>query len=134
MPESIRFSGPASLRQGLAGPLGCELRGSTADAPGLPALLRFAPQAAVTLPDTLQDAELCATGAAASAGLLLRAANLPQPVALRDAMLHRDATALAEAVIPPRAVRWRTRLFWRLVFLLMSFPAGRRLLLRRYQK
>jgi hypothetical protein len=64
----------------------------------------------------------------------LRAANLPQPLLFGRAMLHRDAEALAEAAIPPRAVRWRTRLFWRVVFLLMRTAYGRSLLLRRYQK
>lgn len=130
MPEPIVFSGIAQLRQGLAGPLPCELRGSAAAPENLPLLLRFALRGTVTLPAQLQDARLDCTGPDACG---LSARNLPQAVPVSAAMLHRDAESLAEKVIPPRKLRWRTRLFWRLVFLLMSFPAGRALLLRRYQ-
>lgn len=135
MSSTPHFSGSAQLRQDLDGPLDCELRGVASDNPQMPLLLRFALRQPARLPSTLQDAQLRAAAGGSNGGdCELRAANLPQPLALRAAVLHRDAEALAERVIAPRAVRWRTRMFWRVVFLLMRTSYGRALLLRRYQK
>ena len=77
MPEPIVFSGIAQLRQRLAGPLPCELRGSAAAPENLPLLLRFALRGTVTLPAQLQDARLDCTGPDACG---LSARNLPQAV------------------------------------------------------
>jgi hypothetical protein len=41
-----------------------------------------------------------------------------------------DVRSLVEARIPPRPVPLRKRLFWRLVFVLVKFSAGRALLVR----
>lgn len=45
--------------------------------------------------------------------------------------VHEDVGAAVAAVIPPRRVPWRKRLFWAAVLLLLRSPRGRRLLAAR---
>lgn len=135
MQQSFRFNGPVSFSYDGVGPLPGEVRGSAAE-PDTTLLVRMAARPG-DFPDTLQDvilfAPAAAQGASQVAAWSLSVAGRVMPLT-SPPVIHRDAQALAEAVIRPRAVRWRTRIFWRLVFVLMNFSVGRALLLRLYQR
>jgi hypothetical protein len=113
---------------------------------GVGLLVHLVGVGAELLPHTLHDAELRAgdaiattapgdsTNVAAQLSCVLQAQGQRFALDAVSLTIHRDLQAIAEAAIAPRAVRWRTRLLWRLVFLLMRFRFGQRLLLRRYSR
>ncbi len=47
-------------------------------------------------------------------------------------LVHEDVRAVIEAVIPPRPVPWRKRLFWAVVLRILRSPRGRAWLATRY--
>lgn len=48
-------------------------------------------------------------------------------------IVHEDVRAAVAAVIPPRRVPWRKRLFWAVVLRLLAGPRGRAWLATRYR-
>jgi hypothetical protein len=54
-----------------------------------------------------------------------------KPVAIPK-LVHEDVRAVIEAVIPPRRVPWRKRLFWAVVLRVLRSPRGRAWLATRY--
>ncbi len=51
---------------------------------------------------------------------------------VREPLVHEDVRAVIEAVIPPRHVPWRKRLFWAVVLRILRSPRGRAWLATRY--
>ena len=91
------------------------------------------------MPTPLQDAELEApldlfdrSSHNTPRTYLLNSAGKRRAISASRLMIHRDLRDRMHAVIPPRSVRIRTKLFWKLVFLMMRMPYGSALLLRRY--
>lgn len=54
------------------------------------------------------------------------------PLTQARVFVHRDVVSQARAIIPPRRVPWRKRLFWSALLAVLRTAAGRRWVRRRY--
>lgn len=70
--------------------------------------------------------------AAAAGGLTLRSAGREWTLPDARLFVHVDFGAESAAVIAPRPVRWRKRLFWSVLLAVLRTQAGRRWVSRRY--
>lgn len=143
---NIQFAETAQLRCDGVGPLPCELSGHDVANPQLPLNIRFAADGANLLPQQLHAALLLAPGMPVDDPLLdephadtrvswrLRYSGGQLRIAPAHLVLHEDARALVAAVVPARQIRWRTRMLWNIVFVMMRSARGRALLLRRYRR
>ena len=121
-----RFRGWISCRRDGEGPLGLILVGRTDNQPDETVQMAFACPAPVDLPEALEDVLVERLGATE-----FRITSGDRSWTLRGPMhVHREVSALFYKALPPRAVPWRKRLFWRVLLGLASRPLGRRLLMR----
>lgn len=111
------------------GAAGCRLRGRTPDGHGL-LLDFFAGTANPPLPPRLDAVHLSRDAAEPSHWQITSTQGRYDLEAAR-LFVHEDITARAAAVLPPRPVPLLRRAFWRLMFLLLALPCGRRWLERR---
>lgn len=124
--QPVRFRGWISCRRDGEGPLGLILVGRTQDRPDEAVQLAFACPAPADLPEALED------------GVVERVGDREYRISSGDrswtlravAHLHREVATPFYKALPPRAVPWRKRLFWRVMLWLAARPAGRWLLLR----
>lgn len=121
----VSFSGPVSCRRE-AGVLGLTLIGQTAERPAELVSLAFPGGAPSGLPEVLEDVSVDSLDAHR-----VRISSGPKEwvVQARTWHLHGEVASAFYQAIPPRPVPWRKRLFWRLVLSMMTYPAGKRLLL-----
>ena len=110
------------------GPLGLTLSGATAQGSGT-LFLAFRGEAPAGLPAQLQSPQVHEIEPGT---YRIASARGQWTFDARAHFLHRDASAVFYAAIPPRPVPWHKRLFWRLILALAGSPAGR-LLARRGQ-
>lgn len=126
-PRVIRFRGWISCRRDGEGPLGLLLVGRTnQDGQEEAVQIAFSCPAPADLPAELEDATLELLGShqhRLSSGE--RSWSLQGPV-----HIHREISSAFYKALPPRAVPWRKRLFWRLMLGLAANPLARWLLLR----
>jgi hypothetical protein len=113
----IRFSGWICCRRDGEGPLGLILVGRTVDHPEEVVHFAFSCRAPQDLPDALEDATVERLDerrwriASGGREWLLDCAG----------HLHREIAGAFYRAIPPRAVPWRKRLFWRVVLKLAQW-------------
>jgi hypothetical protein len=113
----IRFRGWTSCRRDGEGPLGLILVGSTVDRPDEVVHFAFSCRAPTDLPDALEDATVERLGerrwriVSGTREWLLDGA----------AHLHREIAGAFYRAIPPRAVPWRKRIFWKVVLKLAEW-------------
>jgi hypothetical protein len=124
--QTIRFRGWISCRRDGEGPLGLILVGRAHDRPDEAVQLAFTCAAPVDMPEALEDATVERLSARQ-----YRVSSGDRSWTL-DAVshLHREVAGAFYKALPPRAVPWRKRLFWRVVLALAANPMGRWLLLR----
>jgi hypothetical protein len=141
MPSIASFQGAVRYRYSASGPLSAELKGLERGRESVGLLVHFAARGAEALPAELHDVELDVASPQAAAAAppeppscTLRARGLRLALNPARLTIHRDLRTLSEAILPPRPVRWRMRVLWRLVFFLIRFRLGQRLLLRRYAR
>jgi hypothetical protein len=126
-PRAIHFRGWISCRRDGEGPLGLILVGRTSQHRRDEAVqIAFSCPAPVDVPEALEDARVEFLGANRH-----RLTSGDKSWTLEGAAhVHREVAGAFYKAIPPRAVPWRKRLFWRVMLGLASNPLGRRLLLR----
>lgn len=135
----VTFVGPVSCHFEAICPLPLRLSGDDGAVEGTTLIVDFAASLPGSLPAALHDVELevppdlfDASTRGTPRTYLLNMSGKRYAISATRLMIHKDVSNLFQTVIPPRAVRWRTRLFWNAVFILMRLPLGRALLLRRY--
>jgi hypothetical protein len=126
-PRTIHFRGWISCRRDGEGPLGLILVGRTSQHRREEAVqIAFSCPAPVDVPEALEDARVEFLG-----GNRHRLTSGDKSWTLEGAAhVHREVAGAFYKAIPPRAVPWRKRLFWRVMLGLASNRLGRRLLLR----
>jgi hypothetical protein len=123
---TITFRGWISCRRDGGGPLGLVLVGRTDDRPDEVVQMSFACPAPADLPEALEDAVVTRLGPRRH-----RISSGDRSWTLEAvAHVHRDVAGTFYKALPPRPVRWRKRLFWRVILALAAHPAGRWLLQR----
>jgi hypothetical protein len=122
----VAFRGGVSCRRDSRGPLGLTLLGWTSDHPDERVSLAFSGHAPDALPEVLEDATVDRIGEGT-----YRIASAPREwiVEARAVHLHREIATPFYRAIPPRAVPWSKRLFWRVVLRMAASDWGKRLLL-----
>ena len=128
-PEPLRvvtFRGGVSCRRDSSGPLGLTLIGWTVDYPEERVSLAFAGRAPDTLPDVLEDPTVYRIDERR-----YRIASTPREwlVEATAVHLHREIATAFYRAIPPRAVPWSKRFFFRVVLAMAATSWGKRLLL-----
>ena len=121
----VSFSGPVSCRRE-ASVLGLTLIGRTAERSGEVVSLALPGVAPSGLPEVLEDVSVDRLDAHEVRICSGRKEWLMQA---RTWHLHSEVASAFYRAIPPRAVPWHKRLFWRLVLSMMNHAAGKRLLL-----
>ena len=111
------------------GSAGCRLRGRTPDGHSL-LLDFFAGTANPLLPPRLDAVHLTRDAADPSHWQIISTQGRYELEAAR-LFVHEDIMTRAAAVLPPRPVPLIRRAFWRLMFLVLALPFGRRWLERR---
>lgn len=123
--EIVRFSGWISCRRDGEGPLGLILIGRTTDRPQEGVQMVFACVPPADIPDALEDAVVERLGPRR-----YRLTSGDRSWMLDGtAHLHREISSVFYKALPPRAVPFRKRLFWRVLLALAANPVGRLLLL-----
>jgi hypothetical protein len=122
----VAFRGGVSCRCDSGEPLGLTLVGWTSEHPEEKVSLAFSGRAPQMLPEVLEDATVDRLGEER-----YRISSGPREwvVEARAVHLHREIATAFYRAIPPRAVPWSKRLFWRLVLGMAASNWGRRLLL-----
>jgi hypothetical protein len=122
----MTFRGGVSCRRDTDGPLGLTLIGLTADHPDEWASVSFSGRAPDTLPEVLEEPTVYRIDERR-----YRIASTPREwvVEATAVHVHREIAATFYRAIPPRAVPWSKRLFFRLLLAMMANPWGKRILL-----
>jgi hypothetical protein len=125
--RTIHFRGWISCRRDGEGPLGLILVGRATQHRREEAVqVAFSCPAPVDMPEALEDARIEFLG-----NNRYRLTSGDKSWTLEGAVhVHREVAGAFYKAIPPRAVPWRKRLFWRMMLALASNPLGRKLLLR----
>ena len=127
LPAGVQFSGQTECRRDGCGPLGLTLRGHTADHPHELVQLCFTGQAPEDLPKFLTDPRV----ERVSAGdYRITSAEGSWSVSAGAVHLHRDVTREFYRAIPAQPIRWKQRLFWRIILALAMSSTGRKLIAR----
>ena len=115
-PAPIQFRGWIACRRDGEGPLGLILIGATTDQPGEVAQLAFSATAPADFPDALEDARVEQLDARR-----YRIVSGSKEWSIDGVMhLHREVGKAFFKVLPPRAVPWQKRLFWRMALALAA--------------
>jgi hypothetical protein len=122
----MRFRGWISCRRDGEGPLGLILVGRTEHRADEAVQMAFACAAPLDMPEALEDAVVERLGPNR-----YRISSGDRSWALHAvAHTHREVAGAFYKALPPRAVPWRKRMFWRVALALASNRVGRWLLLR----
>ncbi len=120
------FRGGVSCRRDSNGPLGLTLVGWTSDHPDEKVSLAFGGRVHDTLPEVLEDAIVDRIG---ESRYRIASGTREWVIEANATHLHREIAGAFYRAIPPRAVPWSKRTFWRLVLGLAGTRLGKRLLL-----
>lgn len=128
-PEPFRvvtFRGGVSCRREPDGPLGLTLVGWTADHPDERTTVAFSGKAPESLPEVLEDPTVYRIDPRR-----YRIASTPREWIIEAGAVHvhREVATAFYRAIPPRAVPWGKKAFWRIVLALAGSSLGKRLLL-----
>ena len=115
------FRGAVRCRRPAHGPIGLELSGRTADAPGEELTLAFIATAPADLPETIEDAVVERSG---EGEFRVHSATRTWVVAARAVHAHRDVGAAFYRAIPPRRAPLLRRLFLRTALSIAGSRAG----------
>lgn len=122
----VMFRGGVSCRRDPEGPLGLTLVGWTADRPNEKASLAFSGRAPDGLPEALEDPSVEYVGPET---YRIKSGPHEWVVEAGAVHLHREIASAFYAVVVPRPVPWKKRVFWWLVLAMAANPFSKRVLL-----
>jgi hypothetical protein len=121
----VQFSGRVDCRRDGCGALGLILSGHTTAHPRELLHLSFAGAAPADFPQSLDTAAIVRVS---DSSYRITSGACAWTINARAVHLHREVAREFYRAVPGLPVRWTQRLFWRIVFILATTSAGRRLL------